>query len=102
MPHRSRMRWRGTAFRAPQTLCARWQPARPRTRKPSIWHLRRRWAAFAWPTLAVNEAAAREDPRAHARLGELARLFGGTSTTIASVVRELTELRRALGLPALA
>ena len=55
-------------------------------------------------TLLVNEGAARQDSfsGARARLAELARLLGGPSGTIESVAKELTELRRALALPALA
>jgi alcohol dehydrogenase class IV len=55
-------------------------------------------------TLAVNDDAARETvfAGARARLGELAQLLGGPAATIASVAKELAELRRALELPALA
>jgi alcohol dehydrogenase class IV len=53
-------------------------------------------------TLSVNEAASRSEPVARARLSELARIFAGPSATLANVVGELVELRRALTLPALA
>ncbi|MEO8903067.1 MAG: iron-containing alcohol dehydrogenase [Polyangiaceae bacterium] len=52
-------------------------------------------------TLAVNEAAARENPVASARLLELARLISGPYATITNSAANLTELRIALGLPAL-
>ncbi|MET0790432.1 MAG: iron-containing alcohol dehydrogenase [Polyangiaceae bacterium] len=52
-------------------------------------------------TLLVNDAAARRDARAQARLSELAQLVGGPLATVASVARELGELRVALGLPSL-
>jgi len=53
-------------------------------------------------TLLVNADAARSDPAASARLGELARLLVGPSGTIASAATELVALRQTLGLPALA
>lgn len=53
-------------------------------------------------TLAINEAAARKDAEASARLFELAKLLSGPSATVSDAVRELTELRVGLGLPALA
>ena len=53
-------------------------------------------------TLTVNEAATRREPRAHGRLVELARLIGGSSASVASVVQELSALRVGLSLPGLA
>ncbi|MEO7034815.1 MAG: iron-containing alcohol dehydrogenase [Polyangiaceae bacterium] len=52
-------------------------------------------------TLAVNEAAAGANPVASARLLELARLISGPYATITNTAANLTELRIALGLPAL-
>jgi alcohol dehydrogenase class IV len=55
-------------------------------------------------TLVVNEAAARgaQNTSASTRLTELAQLASGEGATIASLATELSDLRRALQLPALA
>jgi len=53
-------------------------------------------------TLSVNFAAAAGDASVSARFGELAEMLSGPGATIARAADELGELRRALGLPALA
>ena len=52
-------------------------------------------------TLSINEAASALEPRANARLRELATLISGPSATVGSVARELIDLRVALELPTL-
>ena len=53
-------------------------------------------------TLSVNEAAARANPRAHARLQEFAQLVCGPEATVGNASIALGELRVALDLPSLA
>jgi alcohol dehydrogenase class IV len=53
-------------------------------------------------TLSVNQAAARADRQASARLAELAGLLGGPGATLSRAAADLRELRVALGLPNLA
>jgi alcohol dehydrogenase class IV len=52
-------------------------------------------------TLVVNARAAAQNPGASARLTELARLVSGPYATLTNTAASLTELRVALGLPAL-
>ena len=53
-------------------------------------------------TLVVNQAAAASNAAASARLLELAKLISGPYATLTNTAANLTELRVALGLPALA